>query len=725
MILELAWTRSLVLVLGGSVYAFALMLAGALLGIALGGAFYARRAEGLQRPAKVLAWGYAGLALLIFLQQAALGWMPAFYFALFKAWPEGFAAAQGLGIAVSLAVLLPVGALQGFLYPLALRLAGQEGARRDSAALGWLNALGGALAALLGGLLLMPKAGIQPLFGVAAGLAGLAAALALPASPQNRRAMAAAALLLGGLGAAFFRPWDRMQMLSGVFQQGVFLAEGGEGKGLGELLRGRYALPYYAEGAEAVVGVRDVAGEGERSLLINGKVDASVKGDRATQSLLAQIPLCLKPEAKSAYVVGWGSGGSVASALLHPLESVDCLEIEAKVAEAAPWFQADPAAAAAWKDPRLRLRIGDARRDLQKSPRAYDVIISEPSNPWISGVANLFTADFYALARRRLNPGGIFCQWFHSYCMEPEAMRLQLRTFAASWPSVSLWIVPPRAGELSISGDLILLGSEAEPDLEAPAALARLESPEIRAELQRADCCGSAEAESPVVRDRWWLWSLRLLGSDELRAFAGAGPLNTDERPRLEFLAPKGLALPLQRQRALTAELMRSLQEAATSLVPPLKSVPEAEALERLGRHYSERALFPRAKAALSRALQLGRKGALLELGLARALFYGRELEAALPHFKAAFASQPKEYQAFLRKGGEFLRLGRPDMALGVFDTASQLRPRDADAHFGRGVCLSRLGRTAEARQALETALALNPGLAPARQALAELGTSL
>jgi spermidine synthase len=232
--------------------------------------------------------------------------------------------------------------------------------------------------------------------------------------------------------------------------------------------------------------------------------------------------LMLRGGAQDALIVGMGSGVTAGSALRHPVSSLDVVELVPAVAEAARHFA--PYNHAAQDDPRLRLVLGDANAYLRATPRRYDAIINEPTNPWIAGVGNLFSADFYRAARARLKPGGVFAQWFHLYEMSDELVQVILRTFSASFPHVTLWRTP--------SNDIILIGSDAELAAEPRAFDAAFKDPALRKDLERIG----------VGKPALFL-SLQAATDAGVRSMAGQGRLNDDRRPVLEYQAPKAFFL--------------------------------------------------------------------------------------------------------------------------------------------------------------------------------------
>jgi len=184
------------------------------------------------------------------------------------------------------------------------------------------------------------------------------------------------------------------------------------------------------------------------SLRINGKVDAST-GDARTQLLLGHLGAVFHNMPRRVLIVGFGGGMTAAAVARYPdVEEIDCVEIEPAVIRAAPYLE--DLNRGVLSDPRVHVIFDDARNFLLTSREKYDLIISEPSNPWIAGIATLFTNEYYAAARQRLAPGGIFVQWVQSYSLEPADLRMIMATFAPHFAEVTLW-----RGEET---DLLLLG---------------------------------------------------------------------------------------------------------------------------------------------------------------------------------------------------------------------------------------------------------------------------
>jgi tetratricopeptide (TPR) repeat protein len=262
-----------------------------------------------------------------------------------------------------------------------------------------------------------------------------------------------------------------------------------------------------------------------RSLVIDGKVDASNAGDMLTQRLLGLLPVLLHRDPQTVCIIGLGSGVTLGSALASSqVRQADVVEISPEVVEASALFSRENGDAL--RDPRVRLIVGDGRAHLMLTTRTYDVIVSEPSNPWMSGVAALFTREFFAAARARLNPDGLLCQWAHIYEISPSDLRSIVHTFAAVFPRATMWLVG--------DGDLLLIGS-AGADLEA--GLPRL------AERSSTGSISDALADVAITpaAAAFDLLSLFAGGPAELARYGDGAAVQTDDRMALEFTAPRAV----------------------------------------------------------------------------------------------------------------------------------------------------------------------------------------
>jgi spermidine synthase len=282
-------------------------------------------------------------------------------------------------------------------------------------------------------------------------------------------------------------------------------------------------LEFYEEGPAGTVSVRRVGGT--LSLAIDGKVDASNGGDMLTQRVIGLLPLLLHGRAQDVGIVGLGSGVTVGAALAAGgVRHADVVELSPGVVRASRFFDRESGNPLA--RPGVRLIVGDGRSHLLLTPRRYDVIISEPSNPWMSGVATLFTREFFLAARARLKPGGVLAQWAQTYDLGAADLRSIAATFASVFPEGSLWLVG--------GGDLLLIGTDGEAIAPKLERLAR----EWRAGTAAAELADVGVTQASA---RFALLSLLAGGPRELARYGAGAPLQSDDHTALEYSAPRAL----------------------------------------------------------------------------------------------------------------------------------------------------------------------------------------
>jgi hypothetical protein len=263
---------------------------------------------------------------------------------------------------------------------------------------------------------------------------------------------------------------------------------------------------------------------------------------------------------------------------------IDVIELEPAVVEASNYFVQENRKAL--EDPRVRVILEDGRSYLEGRIDSYDVIISEPSNPWISGINNLFTREFFALVREKLTPGGIFCQWLQGYSFTPEDLKMAARTFLEVFPGATLW--------LASEGDLILLGRMNEGEkIDSGTLISRARKNHRLKEAFRFF------GDSPLEG----LFASFLLGPKELRAYAGEGSLNTDDLPLLEFRAPKALYLPATKHSNKTGILAHKASTYPPFIVARQFDTPAAHI--RMGKYLLSRGRFEEATREFTTAYSL------------------------------------------------------------------------------------------------------------------------
>lgn len=514
--LQVVWTRLLVQILGPTTYAFSLVVAIFIIGLAGGAAIGSWLVARVRHAGVGLAIGLIASAALSLAAASSVDWA-LLTIAEIVARPEyqfnDVLAREGLLV---IALLLPMTIAFGTAFPFAVALAG---GRDDTVteALGRIyavNTIGAITGALLAGFVLVPQIGLHLTIRLVAAILAAAAVAILWTAGRGRGRTAGFALAAIVLLAGFTLPqWDRLLLSGGGYKYAAAM----RGPSLATSLAAGELLSY-REGASGTVAVRRLAGT--VSLSIDGKVDASNAGDMLTQRLLAHVPLLLHPNPKRVAIIGLGSGVTLGSALTHPVEAATVLEISPGVVDASRFFETENHRALA--DPRTRLVVGDGRTHLMLGRETYDVIVSEPSNPWMAGIASLFTREFFEGAKARLAPGGMLCQWAHTYDISSDDLRSIVATFLTVFPEGSLWLVG--------DADVLLIGSGEPIDDRVAGLAAAWQRPGVAADL------ASVGAADPYA-----VTSMFVAQGAALKAWANGAPLQTDDRSRLEFSGPRNI----------------------------------------------------------------------------------------------------------------------------------------------------------------------------------------
>lgn len=562
--MEVLAARSLALIVGGSLQAFAIVLMSFILGIGLGSLAISSLRWATRSPATLVFYLLMGASLLI-----------GSYVILIQDWvvlysharlglagnKVGYIEHQALVAVFAMLVLGLPAALMGAVLPLCMRLVSETGSlvANKVGRLLTANTLGAVFGVLITGFILMPLLGLRTaLATVTLLIVALAVGTAINqgmVSARNKGIAVGMVLLAGMLLTG--HGW--MHTLgSGIFRmRGTALT-----KEMVKTRMGFVDILYYKDGADATVMVEDSGNEGSRQrvLRINGKADASTVGDLATQYLLAHIPMAAKPDAKQVFILGFGSGITAGAITGHPIEQLTLAENCAPVLEAAPLF-------GLWNrgvltNAKTKIRNEDARTVLKLSPPKYDIILSEPSNPWVVGIGSVFSKDFYELAKSKLAPGGLMAQWFHVYEMNDEIVFLVLRTFAEVFPHMEIWDTQ--------QGDIILLGS-AQAWESNPAVYQKI--------FDRTQ--PKADLSTIGVKTPLHLWCRQVASQRTAFAVAGEGPIQTDEFPILEYSAPEAFFIGAQSTRLFTYdERTHQMVLAPEEKFKTLRAMPETAVLE-------------------------------------------------------------------------------------------------------------------------------------------------
>lgn len=527
--LEVAWSRAFGLALGSTGHGFTIVLAGTLLGIGAGSLVVARRGADPDRP---LAWLAAALLVLSASCYAfLLGYerLLELVFTIAQARTLSYEGFLGVQLLLCAGMLLPATLAFGVAFPLAVELGTPrvDGSGRTLGRLYLANTLGSIAGSLGGAFVLVPLLGAEGIIRAGVGVAALGGGALVYAA--HRRGVwvpprsTSVGLLAGALALASVAAprWDPLLLDSAPTRPRRGSDVRSPGEVWEELHRMGGVLRFAREGLNGYVSVRAI-GE-ERVMLLGGKPDASTFADMPTQLMSGVAPLLARPDAKHVLVVGIGSGATVRAIADFPgVERVDVVEIEQAVVDAArDHFKSVNEGVLDRSGTRILLE--DARTVLLTAPEAsYDVIAAVPTNPWIAGVANLFTLEHYQNARRALRPGGVYMQWVQLYLTDEWMSRSMLRTYLEAFPHVEVWC--------GMASDLLLVGSDRPIVHDLPAARAAvLGNPGLARDLWPR-----LYARSPDE-----LFSRFVAAGDELRPLVAAGEVLRDRSPRLEGRAAR------------------------------------------------------------------------------------------------------------------------------------------------------------------------------------------
>ena len=456
--LELVWYRMLAPILGGTTFTFGLVLAVALAGVGLGGYLYSRRSA--DQPATLIGLAaVSGLEALGVVVPFALG----DYVALYAAYTRPLASLGFPALVVSWAsictlVVLPASIAAGYQFPLLVALLGHG--RRDVArhvgVLYAFNTGGAVLGSLLGGFILLPRIGALGTWRL------VTAALAL--------------LALGGVVSSIVaarREWHRalgravVPVITSAIALALLGAQGptsvwrhrpiGAGRvDISELDRNqlrawvglaRQAVVWEADGIESTVAITEADG---LAFLVDGKADGSAFVDHGTQTMSGLLAALVHGKPRRTFVVGLGTGMTAGWLAAVPgMEKVDVAELEPSILEVAR--RCASINQRVLERPNVTVHLADGREMLLASRDQYDLIVSEPSNPYRAGVASLYTKELYEAVERRLAPRGIFAQWVQGYEVTPNAVLVVVGTLKSVLPRVEAWQTQ--------RGDLLLLAA--------------------------------------------------------------------------------------------------------------------------------------------------------------------------------------------------------------------------------------------------------------------------
>jgi len=521
-IYEVAWIRMLSMVLGSSTHSFELMLSAFITGLAIGGYWIRKHIDKLQDPV-----GFAGIiqvimGLLAFSTIFLYGYsfeIMSFFMTALDQTDKGYILFSIVSHAIALLIMLPATICAGMTLPLFTFILYKQGHGEKS--IGQIyssNTIGAIFGVVFTVFIGMPMLGLKGsiLAGALIDIAlGMVLLMYFSSTLKLKYPLRTASLcLILFVYAGLFYDFNTRRMASGVFRHGSVE------------LDAKADILFHQDGKTASVTVSEW-NQTNISIFTNGKPDAAItmdqsiapSADEATMALLAALPISVYPDAKTVANIGMGSGLTSHVTLNWPgIERVDTIEIEEAMIRGARYFL--PRTEKVFNDPRSFIHIDDARTFFSTFRLRYDIIISEPSNPWVSGVSSLFTREFYRSIKPHLNENGIFVQWLQIYEFNLELMISVLKALSAEFPYYSIYFAD--------KGNLLLIAGVDQPVNMPNAAI--FSAPEMANQLSRIHINN--------VHDL----NFRFLGDQHLyNPFIGhfPVPVNSDFFPILDLRAPK------------------------------------------------------------------------------------------------------------------------------------------------------------------------------------------
>ena len=548
---EVAWTRAMALVLGSYIYSFAVMLSTFLIGLATGSILFGKLLEHKKKfnpDFLVLVELMIGISTLIFL--LLFSFLPYFYMKNFYIITKSFSVLQLSNIVFCFVVMFIPTFFMGFVIPLASHLLA-ENTENVATSLGEIysvDTLGAIAGSISAGFLFIPKFGIENTFKIGFTLNFISAFIVLifiVNKIKKKFNFVYLIVFMFFLSFVWALPsWDKKIVTSGMFIYGDdFVGKVKSYKEFKKLIKDFSKIIFYDDGISSTISVHQDK-DGDRWIRTNGKTDASSGKDMKAQLLLGYIPLCLNYQPHKVMVVGLGSGVTAgAIAQNKTIEQIDVVEIEPAMLKAASFFTLENHNVL--DDSRVNFVFTDARNYFYSTKKKYDIVVSEPSNPWIAGVASLYTKEAFEQVKKILAEDGIFCQWFHGYSMSVENFKIIARTFYSVFPYSLLFQID--------SGDYLFVGSNSKIVIDFEKIQNQLfENEIIKSDLKKLGF------DHPFLL----IGSTFILETQELKKYAGTGKINTDNLPLLEFSAPKSLYLSNE------SKIFYSLMEYKTKLLP-------------------------------------------------------------------------------------------------------------------------------------------------------------
>jgi spermidine synthase len=764
MAIEVIWTKLLGLIVGPTTYSFTVVLVTFITGLAAGSMFFGWLADRTGKTGFLLVATQIAAAINALFISQALGSSQVFFAKLIFTFKDNFALLMVMKSLVLFSFMFVPTFFLGATFPLVGKLYTNSlnGIGRSIGFAYSINTLGAVLGSFAAGFILIPLLGKEislSLLTVMQLITILFAGSIVTGITWKKLAHfapLALAVLIGMIAAAYFPHWDRKLLSIAKYQRfdkpmlnsmGWYETFGKGNKRVAA--KTSEQLVYFGDGIGGFTTVTkflNIDGKSDFSLYNSGKADAStMKMDMTTQVLLAHFPLLFHPSPKKVLVLGLASGITAGETLYYPIEKLDVIDINQQVVAASNFFRR-------WNNnvlsnPRTELIVQDGRAHMELTGRKYDVVISEPSNPWMAGLAALFTREFFELVKERLNEKGIFVQWVHSYQMDWDTFALIGRTFHSVFPNSIL------VRTADIFPDYLLVGFTGEGVLDRGTAEKNMQY--------------AKKSPNMVLSDPRVFYDL--IVNEDFDRLCGQGPINTDNRPRLEFSAPRlmyhedfSIRENLVKKRWLTPGTEKLIREVYSdvdaqidkavftlsfntplpNMVDLSKASPEQKARysKILSSYCSENVLedftfvtdpelqkmcIAAQIESMQKKINTVRDRDRLFSHIAHLYNLLKMPQEAISYYTLAIETNPRNESAYINLGNILAEQDLFDDAIRMYREAVQINPLSTQSFYNWGCLSARQGKLVEAEEKLRRALSLDPEFALAYRSLGEVLTKL
>ena len=716
---EVIWTQLLGLIVGPTTYSFTIVLVTFITGLALGSLFFGWLSDRVKSTMQLLLLSQVAAALFALLLSQILGNSQIFFAKLIYHFKDHFTILALLKASILFVFMFFPTFCLGATFPLVGKIYTRSLAQTGRS-IGFayaINSGGAILGSFIAGFLLIPllgkEQGLRPVLALQL-LTSLIIGSVLLWKARERLKNGGPLIvpaLLGLFLLLYYPHWDRQMLSVGKYHR----FNHPEIRDVGwvqALLSGTDWFSQHVDGeviyfGEGIAGFTtvlktefDILGNEAYALYSSGKPEASSQLDMDTQTLSAHVPLLFHKDPKTVMVVGLASGITAGEVLHYPLDRLDVIDINRKVVGASHFFR--PWNNDVLSNAKTNLIIQDARAHMELSNRKYDVISAEPSNPWMAGLATLFTKDFFTLVKDRLKEDGIFAQFIHTYQMDWDTFALVGRTFSQVFPNSLLM----RTNPSSLGPDFLLVGFKGNAG--------------FRKNLLATAVQYARHSKNVTLNDPRVLYPLVV--TEDLQTLFGDGPINTDARPLLEFSAPKLLHTDdptikrrLTTNRRLRQETIEMILQGATDVDLGIDIAAFTLSLIRPEMAFQNPVDLSKANDSQKDRLNSILKDFCTNNIVSDFSLFGDEdltkvcVEAQIKSVEQKLPLAENKALLYLHLGILHSDLGEVDEALQHFNEALQTDPLNADAHYNLALFLSKLGRTADAIKHYSEALRLKP----------------